>query len=82
YYVEKEINGSWYLIPPVSGDGFAWHAIAYTLNKNSTAEQELYWERTYGNLDAGNYRINKEILYIRAPGDFDKFNVYAEFVID
>ncbi|MCL2862988.1 MAG: hypothetical protein FWE54_02715 [Methanimicrococcus sp.] len=80
YYVEKEINGSWYPLPFVSGS-FSYSDIARMLNKNSTAEKEINWERVYGSLDAGNYRISKDIGYL-APGDNYNFYISAEFVID
>jgi hypothetical protein len=40
------------------------------------------WEWLYGNLDNGEYRIVKNVLDFKAPGDFDTHYLAAEFRVD
>lgn len=39
------------------------------------------WEWLYGKLSAGDYRMVKEALFVRSPGDYDKFPLYAAFTL-
>ena len=60
----------------------AWNDIGYILKPNSTREEEVNLEWIYGNnFESGTYRIVKDIIYIREPGDYDKYYVTAEFNI-
>lgn len=37
------------------------------------------WEQVYGAIEPGEYRIGKSVLDHRAPGDNDKYMIYACF---
>ena len=51
---------------------FKWNAIGYTVDKNNKLEMDINWEKLYGKLEDGEYRIVKstdeylkDILYIK-----------------
>lgn len=48
---------------------------------NDCIEFELKWERLYGELPAGTYRVVKGFLDFRATGDYDSETYYTEFEI-
>ena len=60
----------------------AWTAEAWIIEKDGITRWDINWEWIYGELPAGEYRIGKEIMNFRAPGDYDTEMVYAEFVIE
>ena len=60
----------------------AWTAEAWIIEKDGITRWDINWEWIYGELPAGEYRIGKEIMNFRAPGDYDTEIVYAEFVIE
>ena len=49
---------------------------------NGACEWEVNWEWLYGIIPAGKYRIGKELMDFRAPGDFDKAIYFVEFSIE
>lgn len=59
-----------------------WTMEAWLIIKDGTSEWEVDWERLYGELPAGKYRIGKEIMDFRGTGDYDKQMYYAEFTIE
>ena len=76
----KNANGEW--IDNSSGDiEISWEDIAYEINKDGITEFSLEWESIYGYLSDGHYRIAKKIMDYRSPGDYDEYDVYAEFDI-
>ena len=89
-----ELNtGSWYIVENwtqengwkevdyVIKDNIGWTMEAWLIPANSTSEWEVDWEWLYGKLPVGKYRIGKEIMDFREPGDYDKAIYYAEFEI-
>ncbi|SFQ22733.1 Signal transducer regulating beta-lactamase production, contains metallopeptidase domain [Butyrivibrio proteoclasticus] len=58
-----------------------WIDIAYKINKEGITELPLEWESIYGSLQDGHYRIHKTITDFRGAGDYDEYDVYAEFDI-
>lgn len=59
----------------------AWTAEAYYLPLDGSIEFELKWERLYGELPAGTYRIVKGFMDFRGPGDYDSATFLTEFEI-
>ena len=55
---------------------------AWIIPINDSCEWEINWEWLYGQLPAGKYRVGKEIMDFKGPGDFEKAVYYAEFVIE
>ncbi len=80
YELEKEINGAWYKVPVLVED-YAFIEIAYVLQPGESNEWKVDWEWLYGSLEEGKYRIIKEVLNYREPGDTDRFYLAAEFTL-
>ena len=59
-----------------------WTSEAWIIQKESTTKWDVNWESLYGKLPAGKYRIGKELMNYRSPGNFDKEMIYAEFAIN
>ena len=85
-------TGPWYELQVKNEDGDwidnsakdiekGWEEIAYLINKKETTELTMNWEQYYGYLKCGHYRIAKKVMDYRAPGDYDEYDVYAEFDI-
>lgn len=58
-----------------------WNSMAYTIKKNDITKWNINFEFIYDPLTKGRYRIGKEIMDFKSPGDFDKKTYYAEFSI-
>ena len=87
-------TGSWYILenwtqengwkemPYVIDGEIGWTAEAWMIPRDNSCEWEVKWEWLYGQVPAGKYRIGKEIMDFRGPGDYDKAIYYVEFVIE
>lgn len=87
-------TGSWYILenwtqengwkemPYVIDGEIGWTAEAWMIPMDSSCEWETNWEWLYGPIPAGKYRIGKEIMDFRGPGDYDKAIYFAEFSIE
>lgn len=58
-----------------------WTAEAYMIRKDGKTEMKVNWEWLYGTLEPGTYRIVKQVMDFRGPGDFDEKEYSAEFTI-
>lgn len=82
FVLEVLKNNQWEKVPvSVNGD-YGFHQVAYSIPKRDSIKQELNWEWLYGTLEAGSYRIQKEVLDFRASGDFDKYSISAQFLLN
>nr|WP_295682822.1 immunoglobulin-like domain-containing protein [uncultured Lachnoclostridium sp.] len=59
----------------------AWTLEGWIITKNGSTEWKVNWERLYGELPSGSYRIGKEVMDFRATGDYDTNDYYAYFEI-
>ncbi len=75
YSIERLENGEWQALPTLHEPIFTTEGIGVPMNDT------IHWEWLYGTLPKGHYRLKKEIMLYRAPGDFDKATVTAEFDI-
>lgn len=80
YSLLVNTNGAWNAVPYLV-DEVAWTAEAYYLPLDGSIEFELKWERLYGELPAGTYRIVKGFMDFRGPGDYDSATFHTEFEI-
>ncbi|MCA1040917.1 hypothetical protein LCM00_15480 [Bacillus infantis] len=82
YLLEKKIGGDWYQVPYITAGNHAVEDIGYGLGPSDMEEWSVNWEQLHGELDTGEYRIVKEVLDFRESGDFDVYNLTAEFDLD
>ena len=73
-------NGVWNAVPYLV-DEVAWTSEAYCIPMNDSIEFELKWERLYGELPAGTYRVVKGFMDFRGTGDYDTETYHTEFEI-
>ncbi len=74
-------NGNWEYVPYIVEE-IAWTTEAYLIPMEGSMEWELNWERIYGQLPAGRYRLVKNIMDFRDAGDYDTADFYVEFTIE
>lgn len=79
YWVERWQDGEWVSLD--NGEECAWTMEAWPIPMNGSREVEMDWVNLYGQLPAGQYRLGKEIMLFRGPGDYDERPCYAEFDI-
>lgn len=82
FLLEKRINEKWYQVPITIEAEYGFNDIGYELNPGSRSEWRVNWNWLYGSLEAGDYRIVKDILDFRKAGDFDAYYLAAGFTIE
>ncbi len=82
FFLEKKIEGRWYQVPVTLDDNYGFNDIGYDLDSSDVREWTVDWDWLYGSLDNGEYRIVKDILDFRKAGDYDKYDLTAEFTVD
>ena len=82
------MTGSYYRIESADGElayivegDVAWTSEAYMIQKDGTVSMNVNWEWLYGKLEPGTYRLVKQVMDFRGPGDFDEKEYSAEFTI-
>jgi hypothetical protein len=82
YSISKFVDGEWkdveYILPE---DEIAWTDGALEIPKAETIEWEVNWEALYGELQEGQYRIGKRIMY-SAPRNLETVWYDVEFTIN
>ena len=81
YVIEVFRNSEWEEAPIVIEGDYGFHDIAYTLPCENITERDIDWKWLYGELGPGEYRIGKSVLDFIESGNFDKYMVYAYFVL-
>ena len=82
YIIQKSEKTGWVEVAYLPQEyELAWTSEAWIIQKEGTTQWDVNWEWLYGELSAGEYRIGKEIMNFRGPGDYDTELVYAEFII-
>lgn len=83
FRVDKKENGEW-VKPKETGQNCGFNEMAYYVNDNGILEMEQNWDCMYGSLEAGTYRLVKDIsLQSDIPiTDNDKKYISVEFVIE
>ena len=82
YSISKFVDGEWkdvaYILPE---NEIAWTDGAWEIPKAGTVELEVNWETLYGELQEGQYRIGKRIMY-SAPRNLESVWYDVEFTIN
>ncbi|GGA67939.1 immunoglobulin-like domain-containing protein [Ornithinibacillus halotolerans] len=82
FSLEKKVDGKWYKVPDVVDGNYGFNDIGFELYKDEVQEWPVDWEWLYGSLEKGEFRIVKDIIDSREPGDYDQYFLTAEFVIE
>lgn len=82
FYLEKLDGNKWVSCDTRPLIDYAFHQVAYMINKDGETELETNWAWLYDSLAAGKYRISKEVMDFRKTGDYDKQVYYAYFEIN
>lgn len=81
YCIERKNGDKWTKIAYVTEENVGWDDMAYILPANQSVEEAVDWEWLYGSLNAGEYRIIKEVFDYEAAGEYKTYYLAAEFVI-
>ena len=82
YTLQRQDKKEWVDVDMLPQEGeVAWDALAWLIKLDDSTDWEIAWGWLYGELPAGTYRIGKEVINFREPGDFDTMMYYAEFTI-
>lgn len=83
YVIQKSEEAGWVDVEflPQEYD-VAWTAEAWMIARENTTSWDVDWEWLYGPLPPGDYRIGKEIMNFKGPGDYEKGMLYADFIIE
>lgn len=75
YKIEKEIDGEWYRVDTII-DSYGFNEIGYVPNKDGEVKFIINWEKLYGELSSGSYRILKRVnnKYISVPFNIEEFS--------
>jgi len=82
YILETTVNDEWQPVETITGEPLVWNMVAYGVKMNDIAEINIDFEYGYGELKPGFYRLKKEFMDFRAPGDFDKETYEVYFTIE
>lgn len=81
FSLERKIDDDWVQVPIIE-ENYGFNAIGYILYPSAVDEFSVEWAWLYGELESGEYRIVKDFLYIRGAGDYDTYDLAAEFLIE
>lgn len=81
FTIEQEVDGTWLPVDTKPEMDWAWTMEGWMIRPNDTTKWDVNWDFLYGELGPGQYRIQKEIMNFRGPGDYTQKPYYAEFAI-
>lgn len=82
FTLETKENNAWYQVPIEIEEDYGFQDIGYNLPANGTTEWTVDWEWLYDALDAGDYRIVKDIIDVQEAGDYELFPLAAGFTVE
>ncbi|WP_367568793.1 M56 family metallopeptidase [Lacrimispora sp.] len=80
YTIQRKDDGGWIDVEPII-ENYGFNSIGYMLPAMESKEMAIDWEWLYGKISPGDYRIVKDALLVRSPGDYDTFTLYAAFTV-
>ena len=73
-------NGKWEDVPLIESEyPIVWTDEGWIICSDQDTFFREQWDFVYGDLPDGHYRIHKEIMDFRGTGDYDLYDLYAEF---
>lgn len=79
YTLERYEDGQWQSVDSLGR--LAWTMEGWRIPKEDSVRWSVGWSGLYGALTDGRYRIGKKIMDLRAPGDYDERDYFAEFTV-
>jgi len=81
FYVFVLKNDEWERVEPIITNwGFTLEGY-YLLPNSTTKPTGAFWQWLYGELPEGDYKFQKEIIFIHSPGDNERFVLEHRFVL-
>ncbi len=83
YALEREFEGEWFSVPRIlysTDSGMAITLLAYHVYPQKTSEQSISWKTSYGDIEAGHYRIVKYFT-VREADSIDYTTILDEFCL-
>ena len=81
FEMERKQDSKWTKLPIVFKGNYGFHAIAICIAKDDVTTHEYHWEKLYGALEPGDYRMKITIIHESDNGVFEKYPIYAYFLI-
>jgi len=83
YWLQKWTLFGWKNIDTVGGEGIVSIGVASYVENGGELNWNINWERDFGKLLPGIYRINKKVESSSSGSDIDEYNkeLYATFVV-
>ncbi len=81
FVLYEKKGDSWEKVPYIFDGDVSWTSIAYMVKMGTSTEIPLNWANFYGELPSGTYRLSKNFMDFRGPGDFDSAKAFVEFDI-
>lgn len=82
YFLETTVDDEWQPVETTTGEPLVWNMLAYSVKMNDISEININFEHGYGELKPGYYRLKKEFMDFRTPGDFDEETYMVHFTIE
>ena len=82
FKIEKVVDGKWQELLTNPLIDYAWDDAAYIINKNDITKFPEEWKWLNGELEAGDYRLSKEVMNFKKSGDFDKKIYQVYFTVE
>ena len=80
YHLEIKNDNSWHILKTINDAVFIMPL--YLLQSNESIELHIDWENFYGSLESGEYRLIKDVCFIKGDEMTDNFNIGVEFIIE
>ncbi len=82
FWLERKDGNKWVAVDTLPCIDYAFNMVAYSIDSEEGTALGTDWHWLYGELEAGSYRIAKEVMDFRGTGDYDEQIYYAYFEID
>ncbi len=82
FTLERRVKGNWYQVPVTIEGNYGFDDIGYPLASGQDSEWAVEWDWLYGHLDAGEYRIIKNISDFSELCYSNTYYLAAEFLVN
>ena len=82
FSLSRLVDGEWEAVEYLPQEHeIAWTSEAWIIPSGETVEWETNWEWLYGELPQGRYRLEKGIMNLPEPGNFETCMQFVEFEV-